>query len=352
MKAPIVILLCCLLLQGSHTLAQHPLTSENSIPTIGTKIFKQQTIVVAPGTPGIGKAWDFSNIAPLDKAYEITYSLSADSLTYDIEDNQTRYTYQLRNDSLLYWGHDNYLVKTEYTQPELKLRFPFSYGDSVRSRFEGTGEYCHKLSLPISGLSSTRADAKGTLLMPGKRQIDGVLRTCTRQAYEKQGTDSVSMDIHTYSWYAPEKSHPIVETMQIFLQNNSGVPTLAHTASFYYYTWADESLPEENLPNDGGTPNTGIKGGGMTAEEFLTSCKLYPMPVASRLTVEYEMKEAGDISFLLTNNGGMVRHLSPARHTQAGLHTQEIPMENLETGVYTLHIQIDQLTVKINVLKN
>lgn len=334
----IMLLLC------NFCMAQHTLLVRDYLPDTGTKLQKQPVTFSEPGPSGKNRIWSFSEMKPTNKPHQVTY-FQIDSLMLGMEEDQTQYSYQMRNDSLFYWGYRNYLSKLEYTQPELKLRFPFNYGDSVSSFFKGTGEYCQKVAFNVSGLSTVKADAWGSIAIGGRKIADRAIRLYTLQQYSRQGVDSISMEVHTYSWYVADKNYPIVETTKVFTTKDCGVASLVHSASYRYIN-TDDVIPEETCYDDSTTVEE------VTETEFLASCKFYPVPVIDRLTIEYEIKKNSQVKFILSDGSGVILHTSPVYNLQEGFYTEEIAMSGLKTGVYVIHIQVGQLIVKINVLKS
>jgi hypothetical protein len=68
-------------------------------------------------------------------------------------EHNTRYYYSQKQDSLWAIGFENSTTLMDYLKPELKLRLPFCYGDTLRSNFEGKGQYSHRLDLKVKGFT-------------------------------------------------------------------------------------------------------------------------------------------------------------------------------------------------------
>ena len=62
-------------------------------------------------------------------------------------EGRNRYYYRQGSDSLWCVGHENATFYIDYARPELLLRYPFAYGDSLTSRFEGAGRYGQRIPL-------------------------------------------------------------------------------------------------------------------------------------------------------------------------------------------------------------
>jgi len=155
-----------------------------------------------PGAAGKHITWDFHSVRPVNDAYGLLYkSLSADTSRIEGIEHRTIYRYSIRNDSLLHTGYENTTTYMEYSQPELQMKYPFHYGDSIRSHFKGTGEYCHRIPLEVEGNTVVTADAIGTLYTPLGEEIKNVLRVKRVRDYTETGVDSVRMQLEVYSWY-------------------------------------------------------------------------------------------------------------------------------------------------------
>jgi len=160
------------------TFAQHGLTSLHNLPRPGDEIIKRQVEYKDPGRSGEHVLWDFGKLKTTNDEYKLFYRIGKDSLLAGIE-HRTIYYHSLTNDSLLLWGYENYTTLMENEQPELLLRFPVNYGDSTFCRYNGNGKYSDRLKISAMGTVTTKADARGMMILPDSDTLKNVLRVHT-----------------------------------------------------------------------------------------------------------------------------------------------------------------------------
>ena len=247
----LLIFFCCVILTLQ---AQHQLRSDFNTFRAGDHIVKQQVEFKDPGSSGRQLTWDFRMLQPVNQEYGLGYFIP-DSSRMDIlcgTEHRTRYYYQISNDSLWATGFENATTLMGYQVPELRLRFPFSYGDTLFSFFEGRGEYSHMLQLSVKGYTRVKADAEGELLLPDFETVKHALRVRTMRYYTEtspvtdllpeEQENRLEMMFDTYSWYAEGIRYPVFESIKTDViqrtrQRNgsdSVSDTTVFTTSFYY----------------------------------------------------------------------------------------------------------------------
>lgn len=90
-----------MLLLYDFCMAQHSLLVRDYLPDTGTKLQKQSVTFSEPGSSGKNRVWNFGEMKPINEPHQVTYS-RIDSLMLGMEEDQTQYSYQMRNDSLFY----------------------------------------------------------------------------------------------------------------------------------------------------------------------------------------------------------------------------------------------------------
>lgn len=103
------------------------------------------------------------------------------------------------------------------------MKYPFQYGDSVTSSFEGYGTYCGNHFVKVKGQVMVQADGFGRLVVSEKDTLDNVLRvytiTVTSMAMDVDVTDIDSTNLkqeieEKYEWYAKGFRYPVYTTVQ------------------------------------------------------------------------------------------------------------------------------------------
>lgn len=150
MKYHLIVLFCFLRVLILHS--QSSINSELNMFRANDTIVKQQIEYKDPGRSGTNVLWDFSKQSLIDKKYTLIYALKKDTGSIITgKEHRTRYYYSLQNDSLLLWGFENPTTKINHSQPELLLRFPTNYGDKTHGYYQGTGKYCGRLNIAVTG---------------------------------------------------------------------------------------------------------------------------------------------------------------------------------------------------------
>jgi hypothetical protein len=269
-------------------------------------------------------------------------------------EHNTRYYYRQQHDSLQTTGYENFTTFMEYKVPELRMHFPFVYGDTLFSIFEGKGEYCHRLPLAVKGYTRVIADAEGELKLPDFETVKKALRVRTLRHYTETGKDSLEMTLDTYSWYAAGIRYPVFESVKTTLskkddkkdeKGESMSDTTVFTTSFYYppekQTTQIKTDPIPALTND---PLLG-------AAAVFTEAQLMPNPVVDNLSITFKLTRAAKVWFTVHNNTGIPLCQTSPENLTEGFNSTSVPMGSLITGVYSLYVHVDDMVMKMNVVK-
>lgn len=323
------------------------ITSDTNQILAGDSIFKYQIAYIDPGLRGKDLDWDFSRIEIENENYLIKYSIpdSTNMTKISGTEHRTHYYYQQEKDSLWALGFDNYTTQILYSVPELKMTYPFTYGDTLYSEFEGEGMYSNLIPLYAKGYTSIKADATGTILLPGENKKHNALRIHTIRHYTEVGRDSTQMILDTYAWYTKGIRYPIFETITTTLNPSESDTTIFRTSFFYSPTelrngekkYADDTVKRA-------TDKT-------LAEAIFTEAILFPNPVIGQLTINYRLVQKAQIVFSLYNNVGQPMLQTPSQILPQGWHQEMIPMDGLPTGSYTLYVQVDDTFLKRVIIK-
>ncbi len=342
------------LLLVPNLFAQQPkLTTDRNSYRAADQIVKQQVEFKDPGSSGRNLTWDFRMVQPINEEYTLNYFIP-DSTRMDtlcgLEHN-TRYYYMQKRDSLWAVGFENSTTLMEYLKPELKLRFPFSYGDTLFSQFEGKGQYSHRLDLQVKGYTRVQVDAEGELLLPDFETVKKALRVRTLRYYTETGKDSIEMTLDTYAWYAEGIRYPVFESVKTNLikkarkQYEQGKDTTVFTTSFYYPPELQTSqVQTDQIPENLET----LQG----AEAVFTEAQFLPNPVESMLNINYKLTRPAQVWFSVHNSIGIpVCQTSPQSLTE-GYNNTYVNMSNQITGNYMLYVHVDDMVLQQVIIKN
>jgi len=356
MKKSITYYLIFLFAASSIAQTSQRLTTERNAYRADDKIVKQQVVFRDQGSSGRSLYWDFSALQAINENYSLKYfSPDPTKLTYLCgQEHNTRYYFQQQRDSLQAVGYENSTTYMQYIKPELQMRFPFAYGDTLFSNFEGKGEYCHRVPLAVKGYTRIIADAEGDLKLPGFRTVKKALRVRTLRHYTETGKDSVEMTLDTYSWYATGIRYPVFESIKTTLsrkgdrkyENGENMKdTTVFSTSFYY----PPELQTSQVKTD--TVITKDKNESSNAADVFTEAHLMPNPVVDNLQINYKLVRRANIGFTVYNNTGIVLRQSSPEHMDEGIHSSTIRMSGLIPGVYSLYVHVDDMVMRLNVIK-
>lgn len=354
MKQKLLIsLFCCVLVNAT---GQHRLTTNRNAYRAADQLVKQQVEFKDPGSTGKGLYWDFSALQPINENYTLNYFIpdSARMTRLCGQEHNTRYYFRQQQDSLQAVGYENATTYMEYAVPELRMRFPFSYGDTLFSYFAGKGEYSHRIPLAVKGYTRIKADAVGDLKLPNFETVKKALRVRTLRHYTETGKDSVEMTLDTYSWYASGIRYPVFESVKTTLSRKGDTKdsngesmkdTTVFSTSFYYPPELQTSqVQTDSIPTEKEIAVTG-------AAAVFTEARLMPNPVVDNLYINYKLVRKAKIWFTVHNNIGIPLCQTSPENLDEGVQSTTVRMKGLISGVYSLYVHVDDMMMRLNVVK-
>jgi hypothetical protein len=359
--------------------AQHRLTSNLNLMRPGDEIIKQQVEYKDPGRSGENVLWDFGKLTPVKDEYTLTYSYGKDSVITGTE-HHTMYYYALSGDSLSLRGYENTTTIMKNDRPELLLKFPVHYGDSVSGYYSGNGRYSGRLKISAMGTASSKADAYGMIVLPDRDTLKHVIRvrTCkviaettepllhsdrrskdsatiavsTDSIDFRLSNDSVLLITETYRWYAKGYRYPIFETVKSITDKQGEEQTYFDVAFFYppqeHYYLSDDpgNLVELFDGEDTENPDPGLNPNPGDAFSY----NFYPNPVTGTLTVEYYAADPVDVEISIFDLHGKTVH-SERKQQQTGIHAVTVDVQSYAKGSYVLKITAGETTVSEVIIK-
>ena len=315
------------------------ITAERNAYRPGDLIVKQQVEFKDPGPSGRGINWDFSMLNPVNEEYKIRYMLrtKTDSTHIVANEHQTSYRYLLANDTVWLYEYQNRTTKMTFTKPEAQLKFPFKYGDSLKSEFEAEGNYCEKVNLIAQGKTYTTMDGTGKLITPTHQTLQNVVRVRRVRDYNEIGIDSASLKLEVYSWYVAGFRYPVFETFITYIQKADSIYEDFKT-SFYYPI----ENPENQYANDYIISRI---------EKVFTEGSYQPNPVISDLNISFKLTREAKVWFTLHTNIGIPVCQTQVRNRSDGFNNTTINMSNLTTGTYSLYVHVDDMVMKQVIIK-
>ena len=331
--------------------------AENAFGTADS-IVKQQVEYKDPGSEGLNLSWDFSILNPIKDKYILHYFLPNKNDVNHIcgLEHKTRYYYYQTNDSLWSTGYENSTTYMEYTVPELRMRFPFAYGDTLYSNFEGKGEYCHRSTFNVKGYTRVKVDAEGVLTLPDGDKITQALRVHTTRKYTQTGKDSLEMKMDIYSWYAKGTRYPVFESIKSDVTKKKGTnskDSTIYTTSFYYPPIKQKDQLEKDELVSEATLKKGLEDNSdsIGTANPLTSIQILPNPVTDNLYVNFKLNQTTKVWYIIYSNVGKIIYQTEPITYNNGYQQISINMSSQTPGIYTLYIHVGDSKIKKNIIK-
>ena len=368
MKQPITTILTLFAIQG------YAQNIEGSYSyRIGEKVEKQTVEYAAEMEAAEDTVWDLQDMKELDCTHRVAYTevYQKDRLIAGYEDGTNHY-YEQTGDSLLLWGLENNLTKTEYDRPVMTLHTPLSYGSRHSGLFHGRESYCEKVFSRVFGTWQLTVDGTGMMILPEGDTLRHVSRvhlqevTVTRHYPHimtgkdlKAYTDSIAVFTDdsiraclldstatvtdTYRWYAPGYRYPVLETVTKTWPRHK---TLRDAA--YYCPPSEQELlaDEENeqirnsllLARGRQGLGEGRNGGSDTDTPPSPLSRCDVTVNGSMVTVTYDLTEDATVTGIVSTVSGMLLR-QQSRHSDAGTGFQmDIDCGGLRHGQYVLYM--------------
>jgi len=319
-----------------------------NIPYAGDSIVKQQMEYANPGAAGKQVTWDFRNVRPVNDEYVLLYKSQPEDTAKIVGiEHRTIYRYQIQHDSLLHTGYENATTYMEYTEPELQMKYPFHYGDTIHSHFKGIGEYSRRIPLNVEGSTTITADAIGTLYTPDGLELKNVLRIKKVRDYTETGVDSVRMQLITYSWYAWGSRYPVFETVKTTTKKTGKEKVEHRVASFFFHPAEQATIETDSARWE----QDDTYSQGLTVDDVFTNCKLLPNPVESDLYIDYDLTQDAAVSFSLHDVTGIAKITTASVHRRAGHYREHLQLSGFQKGIYPLYATVNGMVKTLHVLK-
>lgn len=320
------------------------ITREANMMSDSDEIALQELRYFRPGGSGKDVLWDFSGMDGNEEGLKV--SLLKDTLNRHILiDGETIRYYALDGDSLTLTSSESPLSIITFEHPQLVMRYPLAYGDSVSSPFLGQGVYCGDHHYRERGQSSVIADAMGRIVLDDDT-IPNVLRTYSLKSYSIcMDMDSAGLDTaklkqvieERYDWYAQGYRYPVFTTV-ISTSYDDAVP-IGTTQRAYCMLPDVQNLQDDPYNRDVRRQDSidNAKGGMASADIFHYSASQYD----GHLTVDYSLDSDADITVLVSDVMGVTYRRSHFHNVKGDGYTMSIDCSGLRYGQYILYLNVN-----------
>lgn len=334
-------------------------------------IVKQRVEYKDPGRSGTNVLWNFGKLKVLDESYILGYSQIGDSITGT--EHQTMYYYTCHNDTLYLNGYENPTTWMKNIRPELLLKYPFYYGDSLTSYFQGLGKYCNDLSLHVMGTNSVKADAYGLMLMPNGDTLRNVMRVRSFKRFAegsdelhlgdfrkslllppvsvdsiecRLSSDSAVLELETFCWYVQGYRYPVFETRRSWVMKRNRQNDF-FSLSFYYppemHGYLDSDLENLVILEDGideSLPDFPHKDLSLPSR-WDSDLNYNVYSSSSGFILEYYLDVPSKIAVYLYDMQGRCLSAYPEQFCEEGIYSHPIEFPDLSTRQYLLCIIVN-----------
>ena len=328
--------------------SQVTLSYENNALISGDSISFREIAFIEPGDSGAGQVWDFSKIqftgnnpvgylpaSPTRKIMdESSFNLLLNEFGYEYYFNLSQT--QLEEVAITIQG-----ISLVYSDPILKMKYPFAYGQNFTDNFAGVATYPDNRTMEISGNYTVIADAFGTLILP-----DGIYKNALRIRIEKNGVQlnqcgTTTSNSIRYLWYAPGIRYPLLSGNTTAIKSNGGEPRITRTAFVNQQkNNSESSVSGVNIPAAKGYADV--------------SAVVYPSPFKRTLNYQYFLPQKMPVSIdLYTMDGKKNISLVKNQIQPEGLHAGEVDASVyvLTPGVYFLRFTFEKKVIVSKVVK-
>lgn len=350
--------------------SQFSLESSSTLPRANDTIVKQCVEYRDPGRSGANVLWDFSELELLDDAYTISYGQIGDSLTGT--EHRTTYYYGVSGDSLFFHGYEKNTTWMKYVRPELLLKYPVHYGDSLQSYYQGLGKYCTDLSLDVMGTTDVKADAYGFMVLPSGDTLRHVLRVRSfkRMAegsdildlrrFERSllspllpidsidcrlSNDTAILEIETFRWYALGYRYPVFETVRgVTVKNKESKEFFAF--SFFYSPQEHAYLSDdmvnlallsvEEVRSRVEKKSVSYDGNENSLGRDILNYNVYWETSDETVRLDYRLSGDAEVAVYLYGMQGRTLVVCPVKNYPDGFYSQEFDFLEMDSGQYLL----------------
>jgi hypothetical protein len=334
----------------SNAIGQVTLTARNNSPLPGDSSGTSDINYINPGNAGENQVWDFSGIQYTGKK---TFCGVQEDLTYKMTGSNEKglilkeegYEYQYTTGENKYeetgYSNPSRKLTLSYSDPVVKMSYPFSYGQQFSDRFTGVGWYSEKSRIDLNGVYTVTADAFGTLILPG-RILKNTLRVeAVRESLQVNTCGSTQSHVVKYYWFAPGYRYPVMMVSTTTNKTGMREPVVVQHA------WVNLNQ------QPAGAFATGVVSGEET-EAGGNDVVVYPNPFSEQLSYSYMLQKQVPVMVELYDMSGKFNLKVEKKQVQPeGLHTGNInaTIMGLTPGVYYLRFTLDKQVVVSKIVK-
>jgi hypothetical protein len=318
---------------GTTVSSQVVLTYKDNALLAGDSVISMEIQYTSPGNAGPDQLWDFSKIQlsnniRVSNTSEIPadYPNGFSNSNLVLNDHGYEYYLHITENSMEELGLTSKDYSFVFSDPMLKMKYPFNYSDNFTDKYSGVGSYREDRKVEVSGTYTVIADGIGTLVLP-----DRILKNAMRLRIDETGVqinpcNSIERKIIRYLWYVPSARYAVL-----------GLTSSEYTATGQEPKITTSGFINEKMLNSGDLNSINHD---QTASDLAeASITLYPNPFSKNFSYSYFLREQMPVSIeLMDMTGRKIIDLFKSKLQSDGLHTGELDAAdyNLTMGVYYL----------------
>ncbi len=331
--------------------AQTSLTYENNALQTDNSYTFNEIQSPEPGNAGSNQIWDFSSVQQIGKSLvsslqDAPVSKVAGAGNYNLSLVENGYDYFMKSsgnqlEELGYVNTEKKLILI-YSDPVVKMKYPFSYGDQFTDHFIGVAKYSETNTIDFFGDNWVAADGYGTLIMPDQI-LDNALRVkSVKTGLQVNMCGTTDVKIIKYAWYAPGYRYPVMSISTIENKYSTGTTEIIKSAFTNTQQLIEKSAPVASLNQ--------VKQTELPNVEVILS----PNPFNDKLTFAYFLPALMPVSVELYDMAG--KHngwLTKNQSQEIGLHNGELDAVtyHLTPGVYFMRFAFDRQVIIRKIVK-
>lgn len=337
------------LLSASSLFAQNKITYQVNGLNVGDNRAMKQIEYLPQGNGGANQVWDFSSAKEIkdmgiyqdgNTATQIgNIDLSSRNTLLAVNEGNEKTTYfEITNTEKRYWGLSSGLVKIEFEQPIVDMKFPMAYQDVVSGSMVGTYS-TGSTSEPITGSYKSEADAWGSLSLPDGKTYNNVLRVKLTKDYQQQaGNLTYTIQTTRYQYYAEGVRYPVLIVLENHVKSDCNCTCGNYTTEQAYY-----------LPFAQAETKQILKGNSVAANNV--KIKAYPNPFHEVLNASVSIETPNSANVDIVDASGRLIKDFGSYNLVEGVNDINLQTSDIVPGNYYLRVVVDGVNYAKSVIK-
>lgn len=200
------------------------------------------TSYIEPGPAGKNVVWNFSMLETsenfqgcLKEVNTLKDYHSNHGGNVVLEEFGNRFIFNMTANSLEQLGFESSTGNTKiiYSKPFVKMRYPFGFNSNFSGDFKGDYLVNDITVGTVSGTYRVEGDGYGKLILPGGRELSGVLRVKeVKFTTQTINNSQINIEDITYRWYVANHRFPVLSLIKSTYTPVNGKPSTQTKAAF------------------------------------------------------------------------------------------------------------------------